>query len=365
MKPKYDIKQVCVIPPPYGGVTTHVQRLIDALTKEGFSVGGYYSASCNEPSVINSPMYDKWTWMQTSLLPFKVWKYLRETWDYKIVHSHFSLEGMSYLWVLKVVAKKKIVVTVHNSMNDTYMKTTNFVNRFFLKRMLKAHDVRWIAVSDLGKQQVEKIAENDRLDMSVIPAYIPYSQEKTEPLTGLLAEYIHLHDKIITFYGHSFMENNGNDVYGFVPAIRLYASIKKKMKANIGLVYCISLNDNQLQLEKLQNLARAEGVYDDIYWQTGSIDNMRSLWQSTDVYIRPTSTDGDSVAVREVIDEGAQVVASDVCKRPEGVITYRFGDLNDFEIKTINALALGRNEQKANYSPYNQIKDIYLQLLNS
>lgn len=365
MKPKYDIKQMCVIPPPYGGVTTHVLRLIEALTKEGFSVGGYYSASCNDLNVINSPMYDKWTWMQTSLLLFKVWKYLKETWDYKIVHSHFSLEGMSYLWILKIMAKKKIVVTVHNTMNDSYMKTTNFVNRFFLKRMLKAHDVRWIAVSDLGKQQIKKIAENDVLDVSVIPAYIPYSKEETKPLTGDMAEYIHRHEKIIAFYGHSFMENDGNDVYGFVTAIRMYASLKKNLKQKIGLVYCISLIDDSSQLEKLQDIARAEGVYDDIYWQIGSIDNMRALWQSTDVYIRPTSTDGDSVAVREVIDEGAQVVASDVCMRPEGVITYRFSDLKDFERKTINALALGRNEPNANYTPYNQIKDIYHQLLNS
>ena len=94
---KYDIKELCTLPPPYGGVTVYVKRLIGQLFKDGFTVGGYYSKSCSDKGIINSPMFDKWTWMQTGLLPIKIWKYLIETASYKIVHSHFSLEGMAYL----------------------------------------------------------------------------------------------------------------------------------------------------------------------------------------------------------------------------------------------------------------------------
>ena len=35
---KYDIKEICTIPPPYGGVTVYVKRLVEQLQKDGFSV---------------------------------------------------------------------------------------------------------------------------------------------------------------------------------------------------------------------------------------------------------------------------------------------------------------------------------------
>ena len=49
-----------------------------------------------------------------------------------------------------------------------------------------------------------------------------------------------------------------------------------------------------------------------------------------DIYLRPTSTDGDSVAVREALLCGVKVLASDVVDRPTGVNTYRYGNKKDF-----------------------------------
>ena len=50
---KYDIKEICTIPPPYGGVSVYVKRLIEQLQKDGFSVGGYYSESCVDGEIIS------------------------------------------------------------------------------------------------------------------------------------------------------------------------------------------------------------------------------------------------------------------------------------------------------------------------
>lgn len=48
-----------------------------------------------------------------------------------------------------------------------------------------------------------------------------------------------------------------------------------------------------------------------------------------DIYLRPTATDGMSVAVLESLLEGVPVVASDTVPRPEGVVIYRFLDASD------------------------------------
>jgi hypothetical protein len=51
---------------------------------------------------------------------------------------------------------------------------------------------------------------------------------------------------------------------------------------------------------------------------------------AADVYLRPTSTDGNSVAVLEALTLGTPVLASDAVPRPHGVRTYAFGDAEAF-----------------------------------
>lgn len=347
------------------GCTVYVSRLIKKLSSDGFTVGGYYNEDCKDEEIIGSQMFDKWTWMQTAYLPFKIWKYLAETWPYRIVHSHFSLEGMSYLWFIKTFGRKKIVVTIHNSMNDNYWSQTNIINKFFLRRMLKSKDVTWITVSNQGKEQLRNFPISSYKLIKVIPAYIPKDIEPYIPLPDNLETYISNHNKIISFYGHSFMTNDNVDVYGFKDAIKMYAYLLGQVTETIGMVICISDTSETVAIQKIRKYAEELGVNLKIYWQLGAIPNIKSLWMKTHVYVRPTSTDGDSVAVREVLDEGSYVVASDVCKRPDRVICYSYSDIDDFTSKVLFALSkpVQRNGKK-NYEPYKQMRQIYSQLLN-
>lgn len=358
----YDIKELCVVPPPYGGASVYVFRLINKLTIDGFTVGGYYSDECNNQSVINSNMFHKWTWMQTSKFPIKIWKYFFETINYRIVHSHFSLEGMVYLWFIKTFGRKKVIVTIHNSMNVGYYNNTNPVNKFFLNKMLRSKDVVWITVSEEGKQQLLSLPVPPKSEIIVIPAYIPIQNNKYDSLNNNINDYIRNHTKIIAFYGHSFMLNNGVDVYGFETIIKCFAILKKQFE-NIGLIMCIADASDEENLEKLHDFAKENFVDDDIYWQVGAIENIRSLWNQVDVYVRPTSTDGDSVAVREVLDEGVAVVASDVCKRPAGVLIYHYADMQDLCNVMQIALLLQRGKSNPNFEYYIKMKSIYQKLL--
>lgn len=362
---KYDIKELCTLPPPYGGVTVYVKRLIGQLLKDGFTVGGYYSEFCTDKEIINSLMFDRWTWMQTGLFPFKIWKYLIETVPYKIVHSHFSLEGMLYLWVLKTIGRKRIVVTVHNSMNSDYYKNTNRINRCFLNMMLKSRDVTWITVSEQGRQQLYEFPIKPITPVYVIPAYIPVHENHYAPLNEDMQRYIQSHDKIIAFYGHSFMINAGKDIYGFETAIWVFSKIIQKAEFNVGLVLCIADSSNSEKISFLHEYAKSYDVEDKIFWQIEAIDNIRTLWHETDIYIRPTSTDGDSVAVREALDEGAVVIASDVCKRPEGVVTYNWGNDNMLVELILSNLNVQRKIAKPDFRYYHMMRNIYSKILSS
>lgn len=65
--------------------------------------------------------------------------------------------------------------------------------------------------------------------------------------------------------------------------------------------------------------------------------NFRILCRRLDVYLRPTATDGNSVAVLEALHEGVTVVASNAVPRPEATVLYEFGDPASF-LNAIRAL---------------------------
>ena len=55
-----------------------------------------------------------------------------------------------------------------------------------------------------------------------------------------------------------------------------------------------------------------------------------ALLKISDVFLRPTNSDGDALSIREAIDLKVPVVASDCVIRPNGVALFKSRDLVDF-----------------------------------
>lgn len=358
----YSIKEFAFVPPPYGGVSTYVKRLIERMNDLGIVTGGYFLSNCHDKNIIMSDLYDEWKWMPTHLFFFRIFKYIFETRKYKVIHSHFSLEGMLYLWFLKLFCRKKIVITVHNSMVGDYVEKTNFINRYFLKKLASSSKVTWIAVSDQVKDSMLNLPLTFTSEINIVPAYIPPRRNAISNLSEELQLYIKSYEKIIVFYGHSFMSYLSQDVYGFQTALRMYASLTNDEQKRYGLVYCIA-NSSDKELLELKSVAESLGILDKIYWQIGAIENMVDLWEQTDVYIRPTCTDGDSVAVREALDMGTQVVASDVSFRPDNVIKYPFGDDGRFVDAVRLAISKDKESMNIDDSHFIMMLNIYKSIL--
>ena len=356
----HDIKEVGMIPPPYGGASVFISRLINSLTEDGYSVGGYYmpfnQGNCS------SELFDEWSWFETVKFPYKVFKYWRQFAPYRIIHSHLSLEGMIYFWTTCAIQKKKVVVTVHNSMAVQYWTESNIVNRFFLRLMAINPNVTWIAVSEQAKEEMMKLPVRFKDDIQVIPAYIP-SKLSSSTLSESIQSYIQDHSWNLVFYGHSFMYHAGADVYGFEKMLSAFARIHNRYGNRVGLLYCIAEVSNQVAIDSVLVKADALGIKDAIFWQLGPVSSMSPLWESADVYVRPTSTDGDSVAVREALSMGCQVVASNVCERPKGCLLFDFTSDDDLFNAIELALQAGRRTVEQDYSFYHKMKEVYDSIL--
>lgn len=365
---KYDIKQLCPVPPPYGGVTVHVKRLTERLTMDGLSAGAYYTPECTDKIILQSEFYDLMSWEHSANKVIKlfrhvvrIWKRINEVKPYRVVHSHSSLEDMFLLWIIKNICKKSLVITVHNSMQEEFYRSTNRVNKFFMKRLAKQNIV-WIAVSEKAKNEMLKLPLRFKNEIHVIPAYIPVEENCFLPLSDEMQLYLESHSKNIVFYARSFMLHNGIDVYGFDAVLTMYANILKDYN-DVGLLLCLAEDSDIPKLETLHSKAKSLRVDDKLFWQIGAIDNMQTLWRQTDIYVRPTNTDGDSLAIREALDMGVKVVASNVCYRPEGTITYQYGNDTDLYEKIKDELGKERTQTCKNHSFYSQIRDIYIELL--
>ena len=68
-----------------------------------------------------------------------------------------------------------------------------------------------------------------------------------------------------------------------------------------------------------------------------------SLMSVSDVFVRPTLADGDSISVREALALGVPVVASDIGTRPPGAILFQPGDVEEMLFKVEMAITKPRN----------------------
>lgn len=365
----YHIKQLRSFPPPYGGVSVYVKRLTERLTSDGYIVGAYYTED-PDGKLEKSVLYDKWQYDASKNLFLRGIEHIKriirtgkQVSNYSIVHSHDSFQSMDLLLYLFLVKRKHIIITIHNSMIEDFYHKSFWLYRSFIKFMAGA-DVQWITVSEESYNALKKLPLKFKNEIPIIPAYIPIKNESPEPLPSNMLDYVKNHEMIMTFYGQSFMIFKNKDVYGFKDSIRLYSDIKKLYDKKIGFVIVIAVVDNQDKLDELYQFAESLGVKDDIYWQIGALSSLQSLWKVTDAYIRPTATDGDSVAVREAIDFGVQVVVSNVCKRPEKSLVYNYSSYSDLLDKTQMAISMGKRSEKLDYSYYYKMKAIYENILN-
>jgi glycosyltransferase involved in cell wall biosynthesis len=67
------------------------------------------------------------------------------------------------------------------------------------------------------------------------------------------------------------------------------------------------------------------------------------LLQEADVVVRSTFADGDAITVREALNLGVPVVASDTDFRPAGVVLFKKGDATDLVEKLTGVLGSPRD----------------------
>ncbi|MGH3902715.1 MAG: glycosyltransferase [Pseudonocardiaceae bacterium] len=132
----------------------------------------------------------------------------------------------------------------------------------------------------------------------------------------------------------------GTDMYGLDMMIEMLGRIRKTYP-RVGLVVCLwGYQDatDAAYLKALHDRATSSGCNLAVHFNR-EVGSLLPVLAASQAFLRPTVTDGDSNSVREALDLGIHVVASDAVGRPSGVVTFPNRDQRAFEAAVLEVLS--------------------------
>ena len=300
-------------PPPVGGVTVFAQRKVAELTRRGNRV---------EKIDFNNP-----TWA-LKLIRFAITQR----------HTCFLINTLNPLvlsafWMLGLL--DRCSVYDHNASRH-YLKSSikKLLLIFFSRRV-----GQMIVVHKRLQGFYNKYGVLTDIESPFLPPDVTRKEDVFNGYPKSLLDFIATtqHQVILNSAWRYVGDANGNDLYGVRCTLELLRRLIE-MKISVRLVFAFGeFNRTKIPQDIQEEIHSLE--------QTGIIyllDGQHELWplfHHVDLFLRTTSTDGESVSVLESIYFECPVVASDVVSRPEGTITYEYENINQLTDIVAKSLA--------------------------
>lgn len=304
------------IPPPFGGVTVHLRRLLDYLVDDGFDL----TLVARRPPQSLDPKIAivRWPTLPRYLNHMEFLRGLSKPFGTGVLHLHSNPVFFAPLGCLHIRREGSVLVTVHDQMIDDKLSHALPHERLCFRELTRSARVRWIAVSDPIREFLqERDVAVDRI--RVIPAYLPERHDETaSALPQRIEAFLHEHQMCMVVYGYRRDFLSGRDLYGFDFSIEVLVEVLRSIP-NAGLIIlCPDAQRDSDSWQQLAGEAATMGVSSNVLFFLEPVAAPLSLWRRCRVMLRPSLTDGDSIAVREMLSLGRPVIASDVVPRPAG-----------------------------------------------
>jgi len=341
---KYDIAVIGGYPPPIGGVSVHVERLIKKLDSKPIDYILYNTS-------VNGIKTDYNIFNINNL---KLWliKYFFCCND-KIIHCQDrNWYLVSILCLIKVVHKSKLLLTLHSFRENP--EEFNIFKKLCFSYSIKNVD-HFISV---GKNEKNKLVKNgcDKNKISIIPAYLKPQYKETDDrlISDYVWEFMKKNDFNIAANAYKVLFYNNEDLYGIDMCIEVCRRLKKQyVDKKIGFVFCLpDIGDYEYYNKLKQEISKLE--IDDKFLFVNDLIPLYPIIRKCNLFLRPTNTDGDSISIREALSYKVPVIASDAVERPEGTIIFKSRNIDDLYTKTVDVIK--------NYNLYKeQIQDIIIE----
>lgn len=335
-------------PPPFGGVSIHIKRLITYL-KNDFEITSIDDSFEKKKEILN-------------IRTFRFIPYAACVKKADIVHIHSGHFILRFLhFVVAKFLSKEIIVTMHSYSERNRSKVEQFLNRLILKKSSKVVFVN------------SKISKSFNLTSAYVKeAFLPPLLDQEDPLPSDVRNWISVKKaegySISCSNAYRLEIHNNQDLYGLDLCIEAAKNCKEN-NIKIAFIFVISHKSGKLCIEDYKQLVKTYELESSFLIYDSYLSFVR-LINECDIVLRPTSTDGDALTIREGLFYGKTVIASDVVKRPLGTLLFRNRDtesLTKILRKTKNDLtekkeslhsAKDKNERRIS-----KVLDFYLNVL--
>lgn len=345
-------------PPPYGGISIHIKRLYQKLKVLNIESNIY----CPNKININNENIKSLN-LKKIVLQFIFFN------KNEIIHLHISgLKIRLIMSLISLLFNKKLIITVHGvSLKEEYNQLNKFgkiIYKFLLNKIsylivVNSHIKDWCINNKILLDKIE-----------VIPAYINPIMNENDYLkiNKEVWDFINTskkkEEKIITANGNIRFFNN-EDLYGLDLLINLIYLLKKA-NYKVSLVFALLGYKSQTKEERcyfVELLKKIEeyNLENNIFIYKVRDTEYYPILEKSDIFIRPTNTDGDAVSIREAIYLKKPNVASDIVKRPEETILFKSRNIEDLLEKT--KFVLNNYEREKNKLEKIKIKEYYEDVL--
>lgn len=297
------------LPPPRGGISIHLDRLSRALKRKGIPF-----EILNESRRLN----EQGRSLRTIAPPIYV-RMLRQA---DVVHIH---TGNPALRLFHAIAARlcgaRTLITLHS-----HKKMTG-AGRVFRDLLVRAA----CRVADGTIAVSQEIARKTGVEATIVPAYIEPSTDE-EIVSDDVAAWIEQQKQsgrtVISMNASNTAKIEGVDLYGcdlLIDALSPPAGLD-----DFSAIICISTTGpDATYLSDLRSRVLDRNLQSRV-WLRHSDTSFAGILRESDVFVRPTITDGDSLSVREALSYGVPTVASNAAERPEGTKVFRSRDLDHF-----------------------------------
>lgn len=284
---------VGAIPPPIGGVSIHLERVLNWMKLKDYKFSFCSTQDGHVANIIKSSK------------------------GHQVIHLHISNSKLRVLliFILRFILNKKVIITVHGKIG----KHKGFIDYNLDKIALSIVNVP-ILLNNATFELSQKINSKSVIFTPFIP---PCNKTLDLPLNlkNKLDEFLVNSSQVFCTNASSLAyDQTGNEIYGITNLVKIFSEFNEGKK----LIISDPTSENFEHCKN--NLKISKNIF-----FINQPHNFSGIIDLSHCFIRATTTDGDSLSVKESLHFNTPVIASNCIERPESVITYPSQDYNSLK----------------------------------
>jgi len=308
-----------ITPPPLGGVSIHIQRITREFKKNKNQV--YHVRTDFRGRKYLLPVYLLYVTL------FLLWKKIDILYYHSLYQPNSILEIYFLVW-LKKTLNYKIILVEHNC-RHMYKRNKKSIKSF--NKIIKNID-KIVFMGNSPYQSYKEnnicIPSNSLIDKAFLPPENAKEKEILKQHPKELDRFITNHHPVLLVNASRIAIFENKDLYGLDRSVQVLTILKKDYP-NIGLIIALANISDTIYVNKIIKKINTLNLKNNIFLLTGN-HKIWPLFKKIDIFLRPTQCDGASISLQEALFFGAQVVASNVCRRPKKTIVFDIESQDDF-----------------------------------